>query len=80
MNRYTYEFKSICPVNDKKISYQLVIETTETIKIEDIVDFLEHNHSNSFHEIIADDLIDRFPGNHYLVAKHHGVLIETWRK
>jgi hypothetical protein len=80
MNRYTYKFTSICPVNEKKISYQLIIETTQTIKVEDIMGFIEDNHKQSFHEVIADDLIDCFPGEHYLVAEHHGVLIETWRK
>lgn len=79
MNRYTYEFISTCPINKENISYKLTIETTETILVEKLKQFLQEKHSKSFHESIAQELACSFPGNQYLCAHHHGVLIETWR-
>lgn len=80
MNRYTYKFQSVCPVNKKKIGYKLVIETTYLLMVEQLMVFIAENYEESFHENIADGLFDAFGGNQYLVADHHGVLIETWRE
>jgi hypothetical protein len=80
MNRYTYEFKSNCPNNDEYINYKLIITTKEIIMVESIVEYISMNHQSSYHEVIADDLIKVFSGEHYMCASHHGVVIETWRK
>lgn len=79
MNRYTYNFKSVCPVNQQEIEYRLVIDTKEKILVEDLKEHLIKHHAESYHEEIADDLVCSFPGKQYLCAIHHGVLIETWR-
>ena len=80
MNKYTYEFRSKCPNNDDVILYKLVITTDQIIMVESLVEYLAKNHSSSYHEAIANSLRDVFPGSQYMSAKHHGVLIETWRK
>lgn len=80
MNQYTYEFKSKCPSNNQFIDYKLVIKTNEIILVESIVEYISKHHQSSYHEAIADDLIKMFSGEHYMIAFHHGVLIETWRK
>jgi hypothetical protein len=57
-----------------------VIKTNKIIMVESIIEYIYQNHQSSYHEAIADDLIKIFPGEHYLVATHHNVMIETWRK
>ncbi len=79
VNQYTYKFWCICPNNKESIKYTLVIKTDKTIMVEDIVNHVLENHSEGYHESIADDLYCSFGGEQYLVANHHGVLIETWR-
>lgn len=80
MNQYTYKFKCECPNNKQMIDYKLVIKTEKTIMVEDIVNHVLAECSEGYHENIADDLFCSFGGDQYLVAMHHGVLIETWRK
>ncbi len=80
MNRYTYVFTSVCPVNKQVIDYKLVIDSKEKILVEKLKEHLEKFHEESYHEDMADDLMSSFPGKQYLSAIHHGVFIETWRE
>jgi hypothetical protein len=57
-----------------------VIETTYLLMVEELMAFLDKNHTESYHEDIADQVFEAFGGSQYLVANHHGVLIETWRE
>lgn len=78
MNIYTTEFFAVCPVNGARIKYELTIETTEVIKVEQINDevlLLD----KGFHEDFADQLIRVFGGKQTLKADHHGVRIHTIR-
>lgn len=80
MNKYSYKFKCTCPVNQKNIQYSLTIETEEMIMVEKLTQHIKNHCSEGFHENIADDLFCSFGGLQKLVANHHGVLIETYRK
>lgn len=78
MNIYTYNFKSKCPNDSELIEYKLTIKSSNTIFAEDIVSACER-HKSSFHEVIADDLIDSLGGYHIIEAEHCGVKIRTVR-
>lgn len=78
MNIYQTRFWARCPVNGKTIIYDLVIKTTDTIKVENLTDELT-DITDGFHEDIADRLHDRFGGSHIMTAEHHGVIITTER-
>ena len=78
MNTYTTEFFCFCPVNKVRIKYTLRIETTDVIKVEDIIDEVQM-HGRGFHEEIADQLASVFGGKQTMLADHHGVTIETVR-
>ena len=78
MNIYRYEFVAKCPVNEKPIAYKLVIQSTTTIYVEDIVNEV-NRHAKIFHEELADKLHLSFGGVQIMVAHHHGVDIETRR-
>ena len=80
MNRYSVKFKCICPNNKKTISYELVIETDEMIMVEELTQHIKDHCSEGYHERIADDLFCSFGGEQYMIANHHGVQIETFRK
>lgn len=78
LNIYTTEFFAVCPVNEVRVKYTLKIETTEVIKVEQIIDEVTLQH-RGFHEEIADQLHRVFGGRQTLKAHHHGVEIETLR-
>jgi hypothetical protein len=78
MNCYSTEFFSFCPSNNVRIKYSLLIETDQTIMVEDIIDEVTL-HDRGYHEAIADQLHHTFGGRQTLVADHHGVKIETVR-
>ena len=78
MNTYEYEFYKKCPNNDAIIRYTLTIESSETIMVESIVEFVDC--IDGFHEMMADDLHSKFGGKQTLNAMHHGVQIRTIRK
>ncbi len=80
MNKYTVFFDCECPNNKKTIKYKLVIKTNEIIMVEDLMNHLLKECSEGFHENIADDLFCSFGGEQYMIANHHGVQIETFRK
>lgn len=78
MNIYQIEFTCICPVNKKKIDYLWIIETDETIMVEEIIEY-KNKFIEGLHEEIADELSHMFTGEQTLIADHHGVLITTLR-
>lgn len=79
MNSYTVEFFSICPTNNVRIKYKLMICTNEIISVEKIIDCVSLL-NRGFHEDFADQLFREFRGEQTLVAEHHGVLIKTERE
>lgn len=78
MNKYKVTFTALCPVNDKKITYNLEIKSDAMIMVEELLAFVRQI-GKGFHEVIADSLIERFGGQQRLYAYHHGVFIETER-
>lgn len=78
MNKYKVTFIALCPVNNKKITYNLEIKSNAMIRVEDLLAFVWQV-DKGFHEEIADSLIERFGGQQILRAYHHGVFIETER-
>jgi hypothetical protein len=79
MNKYKTKFTSVCPVNHKKITYELEIRHTDKILVEDILETISKL-LIGYHENIADELFKKFGGEQTLIANHHGVFIETERK
>jgi len=79
MNKYKTKFTSVCPVNHKKITYELEIKHTDKILVEDILETISKL-LIGYHENIADELFKKFGGEQTLIANHHGVFIETERK
>lgn len=78
MNIYSTAFVSECPVNGKRINYELQIESQETIKVEAILKAVSRVEAE-FHEDIADRLFNQFGGIQTIRANHHGVQITTVR-
>ena len=78
LNKYKVTFTALCPVNSKKITYNLKIKSDAMIRVEDLLAFVRQV-DQGFHEAIADSLIERFGGQQILRAYHHGVFIETER-
>lgn len=78
MNSYKTEFFCVCPLNNTRIKYHLEIVTNEIIPVEDILNQLRR-YDSGFHELIAEELHEKFGGTQTLVAEHHGVIIETTR-
>lgn len=80
MNKYEIDFSCLCPVNNERIDYSLVIRHDAVIKAEDLQDFVEQFADvKTLHEELADQLEIKFPGEHTLVATHGGVTITTTR-
>lgn len=80
MNTYAIEFFSNCPNNGVRVKYHLRIETTNMIRVEDIVTEAERVEDGTlFHEEIAERLALALPGRQTLTAHHHGVDIITVR-
>jgi hypothetical protein len=78
LNKYKLTFTALCPVNNKKITYNLEIKSNAMIRVEDLLAFVWQV-DQGFHEAIADSLIERFGGQQILRAYHHGVFIDTER-
>lgn len=78
VNKYTTNFFAICPVNKIRIEYELVIESTNLILVEELLSTVS-SVDFCLHEKIADDLFNKYGGRQTLKAFHHGVLIETLR-
>jgi len=77
MNIYRHRFVSKCPANGEQIVYDLTIESTTMIRIEEIREIVL-THKTGWHEDIADALC-RVGGKQTLVAEHDGITIETRR-
>lgn len=77
-NTYHTKFRATCPNNGVAINYDLVVESRQTIMVEEIVSEVEAIGSG-YHEVIADRLYRRFGGRQILVAHHHGVDITSIR-
>lgn len=74
---YRCRFISKCPANGKSIDYELVIESVHAISVDHITAACALHHEG-YHEQIAADLAEQFPGTRQtLAAHHHGVDIET---
>lgn len=78
MNTYKTEFFATCPNNNLRIKYTLLVETQNTIIVENILRCIAEL-GKGFHEDIADELHDTLGGVQTLIADHHGVTIETKR-
>lgn len=78
MNQYSYRFVSTCPGNQESIVYDLCIQTSEKIPVEQIKTACA-KHKSGYHEDIADELSQGFGGHQELSAMHHGVHIITVR-
>lgn len=79
MNTYSTEFYSTCPVNGVRVLYQLTVQTSKTIKVEDLISTVSGIHQGMLHEDIAQYLLEGFGGEQTLQAYHHGVVIKTVR-
>jgi hypothetical protein len=79
MNRYDYQFTATCPSDGATITYDLMIEGTAVIKVEEILKACAVLHDPAFHEDIADALIKELGGYQEIVATHQGVKITTTR-
>jgi hypothetical protein len=79
VNRYSTTFFCTCPVNKARVEYHLTIETTQVISVEELLELLATVYADGFHELMADDLYQRFGGTQTMRAFHHGVTIETVR-
>lgn len=78
MNIYRYQFVSQCPANGLYIIFHLEIQTKQMVMVDEIKDFAR-TLAKQYHEPIADALHEKFGGYQILIAKHHGVEIETRR-
>lgn len=78
MNIYRWQFISQCPANEKHIIFNLELHSKKMIMVEEIKAFT-NTLAKQYHEPIADALYEKFGGYQVLVAKHHGVEIETRR-
>ncbi len=78
MNIYTQHFAAQCPVNGSSIDYTLVIMSRRMIKVEEIQKQVAELDCG-FHEDFAEVLFERFGGQQYLSAHHHGTDIMTVR-
>ncbi len=78
MNIYTQRFTSKCAANDRTVHYTLVIESQETIMVEEIQRAVA-GMPLGYHEKFADDLFARFGGRQTMTAHHHGTDITTVR-
>lgn len=81
-NIYRHRFCAKCPNNGRTISYQLEIEASGVIMVEEIVKAGQEAGClpQPYHENIADMMLSRFGGRQRLRAMHHGVEIETVRE
>ncbi len=80
-NIYRTLFEAPCVVNEQKVEYDLRIETTRTIMVEDIQAAVVEavKLEKPYHETMADFLFERFGGRQSMTAFHHGVEITTER-
>jgi len=77
MNIYEISFGVKCPNNDVIVEYDLTIESTKMIMVEDILELVQ-SFQVGYHENMADKLKE-LGGKQTLVAYHHGVKITTIR-
>ena len=77
-NIYAVKFFAICPVNCVQIEYDLVITSTQMIRVEELLNAVQKS-GTAFHEDIADKLFEKFGGHQVMFAEHHGVSITTER-
>ena len=78
MNSYSTKFFAFCPVNNARVEYDWTVQTTDTLKVEDLIDAVTLL-SRGLHEDFADQLFREFGGAQVLTAYHHGVNIRTER-
>ena len=80
MNTYQTTVRLPCLKNNLPIDYWVEIQSVETIMVEDINAFLLNDDGKGvIHEVLADDMYDRFGGWQTIKAMHHGVHITTTR-
>lgn len=77
MNHYSYRFQAPCPANGKIITYNLEIESSVLVLVEQITATCAE--MSGYHEQIADELHKALGGIQTIVAHHHGVTITTRR-
>ena len=77
MNIYETSFRVKCPNNDVIVEYDLTIESSKMIMVEEILELVQ-SFEVGYHEVIADKLKE-LGGKQTLVAYHHGVKITTIR-
>ena len=59
--RYELRLRSICPVNDGVDQYEVIIETTQEIRVEDLLDLVEHyRETKATQEEITQRLVKDF--------------------
>ena len=78
MNTYETTFTVKCPNDDDSIEYNLVIESENTILVEDITSATRIA-VPAFHESIADGVFALLGGKQTITAVHQGVRITTVR-
>ncbi len=78
MNRYDRHFTAQCPTDGVTIAYHLTIKTNADIMVEAILEAC-HFSEPVYHEVIANQLAERFGGKQKLRALHQGVHITTKR-
>ena len=77
MNQYTIKFSATCPNDDAAIQYTLVIESNETVMVEDLLRSVRD--LTDYQEAIADSLFEQFGGKQTMTGTHQGVKIVTRR-
>jgi hypothetical protein len=78
VNIYTHRFTAKCPNNSRVVTYNLTIESHDTIMVESLQSEIL-NFDIGYHEQIADKLFERFGGRQTITAHHHGTHITTIR-
>ena len=79
MNTYETTFTVKCPNDDGSVEYTLVIESENTIWVEDINKATDLGEIGAFHESLADGLYAQFGGKQTITAEHQGIKITTVR-
>lgn len=77
MNQYTIKFSATCPNDGAVIQYTMVVESNETIMVEDLIRSVRD--LTDYQEIIADSLFEQFGGKQIITGIHQGIKVVTRR-
>ncbi len=79
MNRYELQHRAKCPNGNLVDTYEITIESTATIMVEDITKTLTAAPDPIFQEVLADYLRATLGARVVIVGMHHGVKVTSTR-